>query len=80
MTSLLAATIGDPAAPAATLPTGEWQFWVVSAIALAAGLLILRPLLASRSAPTPCGGCSKHEAARPRATSLTIEGAAPRRR
>jgi len=80
MTSLLAAMTDDPSAPAATLPTGEWQFWVVSAIALAAGLLILRPLLASRRSSTPCGGCPKHEAARPRATSLTIEGASPRRR
>ncbi|MGA1018609.1 MAG: hypothetical protein ACO3YY_11580 [Phycisphaerales bacterium] len=71
--------IGLAAAPAAGLPVGDWQFWVVTAIALTGAVLVVRPLLPSRSStPPPCGGCGGASRRSPSGASvkatLTIGG------
>jgi hypothetical protein len=64
-------------AAASSIPLGDWQFWVVSLIALAGVAVVARPLLASKSPSPPCGGCAKSSAAKPRHATLTIEGERP---
>jgi len=68
------------------LPLGDWQFWVVTAIALAGVVLVVRPLLpSSKSSPPPCTGCggagggSSSGSRRSRAAkaTLTIGGESP---
>ena len=57
------------------LPFNQWQFYVVSAVALAALWLLVRPFL--RRSTGGCGGCgsaSSSSARRERATPLTIDG------
>ncbi|MGD9789826.1 MAG: hypothetical protein AB7Q00_03830 [Phycisphaerales bacterium] len=49
-------------------PIGDWQFWVVSAVALVAAWLVLRKVI-----PTP----GKKRRARERKASLTVEGRTP---
>lgn len=39
------------------LPLGDWQFWAVSAAALAGAWLALRPLVAAKRKPSG-GACS----------------------
>ena len=57
------------------LPADQWQFWVVTAVALAAAWLLVRPFL--RRSPGGCRGCGSgapSSARRRRATPLTIDG------
>lgn len=58
------------------LPFHDWQFWVATAIALAALGFVIRPLWPSRSKRSgPCPGCPTGAAAqRPKRTAITIEG------
>ena len=60
-----------------SITLGDWQFWVVSLIALAGVALVVRPLFASKSPTPPCGGCAKSSPAKPRHATLTIEGDRP---
>ncbi len=62
------------------MPWGDWQFWLVTAFALAGGWFVLRPLLPGRK--DDCGACGTPPA-RPKRTNLTVGGtddAAGRRR
>lgn len=69
-------------ANASGLPLGDWQFWVVSGVALGGVVLAIRPLLASsRGSAPPCGGCGgsgggAKSGANAR-TTLTIGGELP---
>lgn len=38
------ATVGGPPQPSPALPLGDWQFWVVTAIALVAAAALLRAI------------------------------------
>ncbi|MEY3025346.1 MAG: hypothetical protein RL136_1914 [Planctomycetota bacterium] len=63
----------------AAIPYDDWQFWVVSALALGAVWLVVRPLLPKRrSKSAACPGCPSGEAAsrpaRPKHVDLTIGG------
>ncbi|MFZ9691207.1 MAG: hypothetical protein ACO3EP_04130 [Phycisphaerales bacterium] len=62
---------------AMSIPLGDWQFWVVSLIALAGVALVVRPLFASKSTTPACGGCAKSAPAKARHATLTIEGERP---
>jgi hypothetical protein len=53
------------------LPLGEWQFWVVTTVAIGAGMLILKPLFRTRGAG--CGRCDGGKAEKKR-VSLTVSG------
>ena len=64
------------------LPLGDWQFWVVTAIALAGVVLVVRPLLpSSKSSPPPCTGCGGAgggpRRSRAAKATLTIGGESP---
>ena len=53
-------------------PLGDWQFWVVSIIALAGLFVVLKPLWPSRDR-TSCGGCNaKSPAKNSRRVRLTL--------
>ena len=56
----------------AGLPWGDWQFWLVTALALGAAVAIIRPMLPSRQKKAGCPGCGP--AAPPRTTQLTVDG------
>lgn len=64
------------------LPVGDWQFWVVSVLALGGVVLVLRPLLKTARSPVPpCSGC-RGSGGRARTASgspanLTIGGEIP---
>ena len=62
----------------AALPLGDWQFWLVTALAAGAVWIVVAPLLPRRRGkPGPCPGCPTGEAAqKPRAkhVDLTIGG------
>jgi len=55
-----------------SLPVDDWQFWLVSALAVAAVIAIVRPMLPSREKKAGCPGCGP--AAPPRKTELTLDG------
>ncbi|MHC4833885.1 MAG: hypothetical protein ACYTFH_08375 [Planctomycetota bacterium] len=64
------------------LPLGDWQFWVVTAIALAGVTLVVRPLLpSSKSSTTSCTGCGGagggSKRSRAAKATLTIGGESP---
>lgn len=54
------------------MPVGDWQFWVVTAAALAAALYLLREVLPPRMSP--------FRRRRGKSASLTISGRAPGKR
>ncbi|MBX3355039.1 MAG: hypothetical protein KF724_05005 [Phycisphaeraceae bacterium] len=56
----------------ASLPVGDWQFWLVTLLAIGAAIAIVRPLLPSRGRKATCPGCSAD--APKRTTPLTIDG------
>jgi len=71
------ATVATPG-----LPLGDWQFWVVTAIALAGVMLVVRPLLpSSKSSTTSCTGCGGagggSKRSRAAKATLTIGGESP---
>ena len=71
------ATVATPG-----LPLGDWQFWVVTAIALAGVTLVVRPLLpSSKSSTTSCTGCGGagggSKRSRAAKATLTIGGESP---
>lgn len=37
------------------MPWGDWQFWVVTAMAIGAGILVIRPMLPKRFRRAPKG-------------------------
>lgn len=63
------------------MPLHDWQFWLVSFLALIGLWLVLKPLLAARGSSkstTSCANCSAGNATssaslRPRRVTLTIE-------
>ena len=63
-----------------TIPTGDWQFWAATALAIGAMWLVLRPLRPTRSKKknAACPGCPTGAAAmkapRPKHVDLTIGG------
>jgi hypothetical protein len=60
------------------MPWSDWQFWAVSLAALAAAILVIRPLLPARGGGAPCRSCPADGAPpRPKRATLTIEGEAP---
>jgi hypothetical protein len=63
----------------AAIPLDDWQFWVVTALALGAAWLVLTPLLPKRrSKSSACPGCPSGNAAekapREKRVDLTIAG------
>lgn len=60
------------------MPWTDWQFWVVTILALGGLALVLRPLLPSRSSSGRCGTCpSGTKSGDPKVgkrTTLTVEG------
>ena len=70
-------SIAAAAEASASIHIGDWQFWMVSFVALAGVSLLVRPLLPSKSPTPPCGGCAKSSPAKPRHATLTIEGDRP---
>ncbi len=62
------------------MPWADWEFWVATAIAAAAVVLVLRPVLAPflssrKGASDRCPGCpSGAAAARPKRADLTVGG------
>ena len=75
-----------------TIPTGDWQFWAATALAIGAMWLVLRPLLPTRSKKknAACPGCPSGDAAclppravasrQPRGYGINEGWLAPRRR
>lgn len=67
----------------ASMPSGDWQFWVVTGLAAAALLFLTRPMWlplvgVRKRKQANCPGCPSGEAAntppRPRHVDLTIGG------
>ena len=52
------------------MPVSDWEFWVVSVIALGGLFMLLRPIIRRKGVR---GSCSPPPA-RPRGAKLTIEG------
>ncbi|MHC4908591.1 MAG: hypothetical protein ACYTF9_02575 [Planctomycetota bacterium] len=52
------------------VPIGDWQFWVVTLIAVGGAWLLLRPIIGKRDDD----GCTTCAPTRPERTSLTVEG------
>lgn len=46
-----------------TLPWGDWQFYVVTAVALWGARLLIRQLLPMPGSQSPCGSCAAGAAA-----------------
>jgi hypothetical protein len=60
------------------MPWTDWQFWTVSAAALIAAFVVIRPLLPSRSSGGACRSCPADGARpAPKRATLTIEGETP---
>ena len=70
-------SVADATNAASSMPFGDWQFWIVSLVALGGVALLVRPLLPSKTPAPPCGGCAKSAPAKPRHAMLTIEGERP---
>ena len=61
------------------MPWTEWQFWIVSLLALAGLYLVLRPLLPSKGASPACSSCTSNPGVKkPKLTPLTISKDAKR--
>jgi NhaP-type Na+/H+ or K+/H+ antiporter len=62
------------------MPIDDWQFWIVTILALTAVVLVIRPLIPYKSAAPRCGSCPSADPdgshSRTRAT-LTVEGRRP---
>ena len=58
------------------MPWDDWQFWIVTILALGGLLLVVRPLLPSRRGAERCGSCpsGSSDSKRGKRTSLTVEG------
>jgi len=59
------------------LPLDQWQFYVVTVVALGGVYVLLRPFLRRGSAAgggTGCSGCGSGSTSRKRAVPLTIGG------
>lgn len=58
------------------LPIDDWQFWVVSAIAVWGGWMVVRMFWPSRKSEGACPSCASGSAAtrKPRKVRLTVEG------
>ena len=39
------------------MPIDDWQFWIVTILALTAVVLVIRPLIPYKSAAPRCGSC-----------------------
>ncbi|MFM1830077.1 MAG: hypothetical protein RLZZ558_417 [Planctomycetota bacterium] len=55
------------------MPWSDWEFWLVTSLAVAAAVVVLRPLLPTRREAPRCPGCPSETQA-PRSATLTIEG------
>ena len=64
----MTAPIPSGADPSGGLPWGDWQFWVVTLLAIAAAWWLVRPFIPSKR---------RREKRGERRASLTIEGSAP---
>ncbi|MSR18186.1 MAG: hypothetical protein EXS00_03295 [Phycisphaerales bacterium] len=59
------------------MPLDDWQFWLVSLVFVTALVIVIKPFLPSRKPrSTRCPSCPATDA-RPKATSITIEGKRP---
>jgi hypothetical protein len=56
------------------MPLDDWQFWLVTVLALAALCFVLRPLIPFKRKNTRCGSCPSEPSAKRTRTSLTIDG------
>lgn len=56
----------------AAIPWGDWQFWIVTGLALGAAFAVIRPMLPSRERKAACPGCGPPGA--PAKTQLTVDG------
>lgn len=60
------------------MPLDDWQFWVVTLVALGGLALVVRPLLPKKGAAPRCGSCpTAPKSGDPtvgKKTTLTIEG------
>jgi len=57
------------------MPWNDWQFWIVTLVALLGACAVVRPMLPSRGKSHACPGCpSASNPAKPRPAKLTIEG------
>lgn len=56
------------------MPWNDWQFWLVTAAALVAAVLVVRPMLPRKSNDGPaCPGCGPGQAAhKSRRAQLTV--------
>ncbi|MFO0894548.1 MAG: hypothetical protein U0574_06275 [Phycisphaerales bacterium] len=58
----------------ASIPWQDWQFWVVTALALAGGWVVIRPLLPRRGRGPACPGCGPGGGTQERRATLTVDG------
>ncbi len=60
------------------MPYDDWQFWVVTLLAIGGLAMVIRPLLPRRKDDPRCGSCPTGSAASDpsvgKKTTLTIEG------
>ena len=56
------------------MPIDDWQFWLVSLLALVAALFVLRPLIPLKRRNTRCGSCPKESEKTATRTTLTVDG------
>ena len=60
------------------MPWTDWQFWIVTLLALGGLVMVVRPLIPSRRGGAGCGSCpSNSKSGDPKVgkrTTLTIEG------
>lgn len=60
------------------MPFDDWQFWVVTLVALGGLVLVIRPLLPKKNAAPGCGTCpTAGKSGDPtvgKKTTLTVEG------
>ncbi|MAC18824.1 MAG: hypothetical protein CMJ23_03925 [Phycisphaerae bacterium] len=59
------------------MPWSDWQFWVVTLMALGGVILVVRPLLPTKRPSGRCGTCpsgTNTDEAKGQRTPLTIEG------
>ena len=56
------------------MPIDDWQFWMVTILALLAAGFILRPLIPSTRRKSGCGSCPKETSSKKTRATLTIDG------